>query len=67
MIEKPHNCVNCHLEVRGSDRKLCKPCLEQDLYMVYCGRACQQEHWRLHKQVCGDPRFFSADASRDVD
>ena len=40
----------CHVTRKKLGRKLkkCGACLR----VVYCGEACQLEHWEQHKEVC---------------
>ena len=51
---KERRCVVCHVTRKTLGRKLkkCGACLR----VVYCGEACQAEHWEEHKEVCGAAR-----------
>ena len=45
---KKRTCLCCLKEVEGSMR--CSKCRTA----LYCGRACQEKHWPVHKHNCND-------------
>jgi hypothetical protein len=45
---KKYNCLFCLKEVSTTLR--CSKCRTA----LYCGRACQEKHWPVHKNICLD-------------
>ena len=44
-----HKCANCNKQApRGVSFKVCSRCKK----VVYCGRECQEEHWKSHRKEC---------------
>jgi hypothetical protein len=46
--KKKDTCLNCLKEVEGCSR--CSKCRTA----LYCNRACQLNHWPVHKNICQD-------------
>ena len=44
-------CSYCHKSLSKSYK--CSRCREIGVHARYCSRACQVEHWPVHKQACG--------------
>ena len=42
------HCLNCLKEVSASLR--CSRCRTA----LYCSKACQKKHWKVHKNICED-------------
>lgn len=55
--EKVHKCgdPSCKQDANANATKRCSHCKN----VFYCGKQCQNRHWKIHREVCGYPNAKS--------